>query len=287
MSSTLSWHPNRIIDRRQWLSVAGLWGLAALLSAVQIYFRERARGYSPPWPEVLLANLLAWLPWLLIAPLALALERRFPVSGPRARRHLLLHLGLAAAVSAGFLLFLALFHWFYLDGQGWPESAGALAGEYAEKLGRFFLTGALLYGVIHIAGFAHRTWRAYQAERHRGASAAAEQEAAPLEPFIVRSVGKVEKIDPADVNWIEGCGNYARLHLRDRSVLLRRTLAALATELGPRRFARVHRSAIVNLSRISALRRLSHGEAILVLEDGYELKVSRTYRDQLKRLDLA
>ncbi|MCP3960139.1 MAG: LytTR family transcriptional regulator [bacterium] len=271
-----------IVDRKLGLSVIGLWSLAALLSAIQIYFRERSRGYSPAWSEVLLANALAWLPWLLIAPLALWMERRFPVSGPRSSRNLLLHLGLAAIVSAGFLLYLALFHALYLDGYDWPLGANALASEYAEKLGRYFLTGVLLYGAIHMAS---STWRAYLAKRRSGDAALTAPDAPGPEPLIARSIGKVERIDPDEVSWIEGCGNYAKLHLGSRSVLLRRTLASLAAELGARRFARVHRSAIVNLARVSALRRLSHGEAILVLRDGHELKVSRTYREQLRHLE--
>ncbi len=283
MSTTVSWNSNRFIDRRQGLTVAGFWGLAAFLSAIQIYFRDRARGFSPAWSEVLLANLLAWLPWLLIAPFALAMERRFPVSG--SRRNLLLHVALAAAASTIFLLYLTLFHWFYLDGQGWPASAGALAGAYSEKLGRFFLTCVLLYGAIHMASFAYRTRRAFLAEGPAKPAGAPAEPAEPAEPIVVRSIGMVEKIDPAGVSWIEGCGNYARLHLGSRSVLLRRTLASLADELAPR-FARVHRSAIVNLSRVAALRRLTHGEAVLVLEDGHELKVSRTYRDQLRHMDV-
>ncbi len=75
-----------------------------------------------------------------------------------------------------------------------------------------------------------------------------------------------------------------QLHARGKEYLLRESLRKLETRLDPRRFARVHRSAIVNVSSVKQLRRRTHGEYVLVLEDGTELKLSRTHRDQLQLL---
>jgi len=46
----------------------------------------------------------------------------------------------------------------------------------------------------------------------------------------------------------------------------------------------VHRSAIVNVECLKQLRRRTHDERVLVLDDGTELKLSRTHRDQLQLL---
>jgi hypothetical protein len=257
-----------------------MWGTAALLSAVQIFMRDLGRGFSPPWFGVLLANFLAWLPWLLIAPLTLKLERRRPLTGARRWLHAGLHAGISAVVSAAFLFYLALFHLLYLEGHTLPLDTGVIRAEYSDKLGRHFLTGVLLYFAILAVGFALRAWRA--------ATAVAKPQVtdAPMAPgpFVIRSIGRLQRVEPADVHWIEGCGNYARLHLDDRTVLLRRTLSSLTEELGPARFVRIHKSAIVNSDRVAELRRRSHGEATLVLRDGGELKVSRTYRGALEKL---
>ena len=67
-------------DRRG-LAIACLWAAAVLASAMQIYLRELSYGVRAPWLAVLLANLLAWLPWLLLAAPILRLERRLPIAG--------------------------------------------------------------------------------------------------------------------------------------------------------------------------------------------------------------
>jgi two-component system LytT family response regulator len=56
----------------------------------------------------------------------------------------------------------------------------------------------------------------------------------------------------------------------------------LEAELDPKDFVRVHRSAIVNSKQINKLVTQVSGEYLLVLENGQELKVSRSYRDKVK-----
>ena len=265
-------------ERRR-LLVAGIWSLAVLASAVQIYLRELSDGVAPPWLAVLVANLLAWLPWLLLAAPILRLERRLPLNGPARWRNVAVHLGLAGLVAAAFLLYLALFHLLYLEGVSLPLSAAAVRAEYGEKLGRFFLTAAALYGVIVLAGFTERTWR----ELRLAAAKRAPGLAAGPGPIVVRSTGRVERIDPVEVRWIAAEGNYARLQLDGRSVLHRASLSALAADLDGR-FARIHRSIVVNLRHVRAVERRSHGDAFVVLDDGSRLRMSRTYRKALKRL---
>ena len=101
---------------------------------------------------------------------------------------------------------------------------------------------------------------------------------------MARSTGRLERVEPAAVDWIEACGNYARLHLDGRSVLLRRTLSSLADELADAGFVRVHRSSIVNTARVVGMRRRDHGEGLLELAGGETIRVSRTYRDAVEGL---
>lgn len=81
-----------------------------------------------------------------------------------------------------------------------------------------------------------------------------------------------------DIDWISAADNYVELHVGDASHLLRETLASLEPRLDPRQFQRIHRSTIVNVTRVRELRALFAGDAELVLEDGRRLRVSRTYR---------
>jgi two-component system, LytTR family, response regulator len=87
----------------------------------------------------------------------------------------------------------------------------------------------------------------------------------------------------ADIEWIEGAGVYLNLHVAGRELLYRATLNQLARDLDPVRFVRVHRSVIVNIDSIVRLEPASHGEFDVILKDGSQTKVSRTYRAVLER----
>ncbi len=117
-------------------------------------------------------------------------------------------------------------------------------------------------------------------------SSEARTQAAPayLERIVVPDREGVRVVPVAEIDWIEAQDYYVELHIGSRSYLLRRSLKLLEERLDPRQFARVHRSAIVNVARIQALRPATHGERDLVLRDGTQLKLSRMYRDRLAEL---
>ena len=83
----------------------------------------------------------------------------------------------------------------------------------------------------------------------------------------------------ADVDWIAADGDYMRLHVGGKSSLVRMTMAQLERRLNPRRFLRVHRSAIVNLDAVRSVEVGVHGDYVLRLRDGSRVKLSRSYRD--------
>jgi two-component system, LytTR family, response regulator len=80
------------------------------------------------------------------------------------------------------------------------------------------------------------------------------------------------KVD--DVDWIQAETYYARLHVRGRSYLYRERMHVLEARLDPRHFARVHRSAIVNLDRVREIVHDSRGEHVVVLSSGARVKTS-------------
>jgi two-component system LytT family response regulator len=87
----------------------------------------------------------------------------------------------------------------------------------------------------------------------------------------------------ADVDWIEADGNYSRLHVNKRPRLLTKSLATLEKDiLDPDVFVRVHRSAIVNSKRITAVEPKPHGDLLLVLQDGTHVDCSRRFRKRLE-----
>ncbi|MFL5311075.1 MAG: LytR/AlgR family response regulator transcription factor [Myxococcales bacterium] len=105
-----------------------------------------------------------------------------------------------------------------------------------------------------------------------------------LERIAVPDRDGVRVVPIAEIDWIEAQDYYVEVHSGGRGYLLRRSLKQLEERLDPRLFARVHRSAIVNVTRIESLRPATHGERDLVLRDGTQLKLSRMYRDRLAGL---
>ena len=109
-------------------------------------------------------------------------------------------------------------------------------------------------------------------------------EPAYLERIAVPDRDGVRVVPVAEVDWIEAQDYYVEVHCGGRGYLLRRPLKELEERLDPKRFARVHRSAIVNVQRIASLKPAAHGERDLVLRDGTRLKLSRVFRDRLAEL---
>ena len=105
-----------------------------------------------------------------------------------------------------------------------------------------------------------------------------------LERFMIKSGGRIIFVSADSVDWIEADDKYARLHTSSGAHLVRQTLGALASQLDPRKFLRIHRSAVVNVERVKELHPLFNGEHVVVLDSGARLTLSRTYRDKLYEL---
>ena len=104
------------------------------------------------------------------------------------------------------------------------------------------------------------------------------------ERLAVRSSSRVSLVRVNDLDYVESCGNYVRLHCGDERHLMRETMTALEARLDPRRFARIHRCILVNLDRVKELHPLFHGDWMVVLRSGVRLSLSRNYRDRVPEL---
>jgi two-component system, LytTR family, response regulator len=92
------------------------------------------------------------------------------------------------------------------------------------------------------------------------------------------------RLDVATIDWVDAAGDYMCLHAAGETHVLRATMKELEEMLDPRLFQRVHRSTIVNLARVAALRPHLNGECFLRLQSGQEIKLSRSYRDKVEML---
>lgn len=102
--------------------------------------------------------------------------------------------------------------------------------------------------------------------------------------LVLKSTGKISFIDVDDIDWIGAEGYYVNLNINSKPHLMRETLKNLEKILDPQKFLRIHRSTIVNVTRIKEMQPSFHGEYVVILKDGKRLKLSRNYREQLEKL---
>ena len=103
-----------------------------------------------------------------------------------------------------------------------------------------------------------------------------------LERLAIKSAGTVSFIRVSEIDWVEAADYYTCLHVGAKSHLLRRSMSELERELDSRKFCRTHRSAIVNLDRVCALRFDNAGNHEVLLQDGTRLRLSRRYHQQFQ-----
>jgi two-component system LytT family response regulator len=103
-----------------------------------------------------------------------------------------------------------------------------------------------------------------------------------VDRLMVKHDGRVFFVKVSDVDWFEASGNYVRVHVGRVSHLIRETMHGIEAQLDPNLFARIHRAVIVNMDRIRELQPWFAGDYIVILRDGRQLKLSRTYREALQ-----
>lgn len=94
----------------------------------------------------------------------------------------------------------------------------------------------------------------------------------------------VEAIDVDRILSFSADGNYIRVHTHDCAFEIRETMTGISAKLDPSRFARVHRSFIINLSQIRDVRARDGYTTSVTLSNGMEVPVGPNYRDEFSSL---
>lgn len=100
--------------------------------------------------------------------------------------------------------------------------------------------------------------------------------------FAIRDGRRTHFVAVSDIVWIESFGNYARVYTPAGRFIHRATMASISAELAPLGFARIHRTVIVNITRITQVRPTGSGQYEVILDEGTRLRVSRTFRGALE-----
>jgi two-component system LytT family response regulator len=93
--------------------------------------------------------------------------------------------------------------------------------------------------------------------------------------LVVPSGTREAFVNVDEIEWVEAADYYACLHVGTRSLMLRETIKQLAETLDPRKFVRVHRSAIVNIAHVREILREGRNEGWVFLSNGQRVKMSK------------
>ncbi|HET7203829.1 MAG TPA: LytTR family transcriptional regulator DNA-binding domain-containing protein [Steroidobacteraceae bacterium] len=264
----------------------GFWPAMAVVqtfaNSLIVLLEDRRRGGDlMPWePLVWEGSSNGML--LLLVPAVLWFTRRFPLHFDTWKRHLPWHLLGSVAFSLAHVLGMVAVRKFAYATQGADYAFGDWPSELLYEYLKDVRTYALFVAVIEGYRFLRR--------RLQGEARIldAPDEGPPLESverperFLVRKLGREFLVAAADIEWLQASGNYVNLRMRGHDYPLRSTLAALETKLDPARFARIHRSYMVNLDQVASIEPLETADARVHLKDKTVLPCSRRYRDALR-----
>lgn len=115
-----------------------------------------------------------------------------------------------------------------------------------------------------------------RAERWR-ASSTPPPASRPADHVFIKRDGRLVKVDLAAIGWIEAQGDYVLIHAGEDRHLVHTTMKALEARLPAADFARVHRSFIVRIDRISDI------EDTMIVIDREVIPIGASYREALLR----
>jgi two-component system LytT family response regulator len=99
--------------------------------------------------------------------------------------------------------------------------------------------------------------------------------------MVFKSRGRILFLPVSDIRWIGAEENYVRICTKTETHLLRQTMNDIEEKLDPEMFARVHRSAIVNLQYVKEVRTESRRDFAVLLVNGQKIPMSRSYHARI------
>lgn len=96
--------------------------------------------------------------------------------------------------------------------------------------------------------------------------------------------GDRTSLDLEDIFYIETVDGKSFVYTAEAVYETQERLYVLEAQLEPYRFVRIHKSAIVNLKHIQAIRAYINRRLLLTMENGEQLIASRQYTDRIKKL---
>ena len=266
-------------DRTFYAIMAGLSLGIGVVNALSAVHDAARRGAAYDLGTQLLWEMTSILVIILLAPLLVATVRSIRRAPTVAARRVALAVAAIIVFSAlhviGMVTLRKLLMWAAGGSYDFQLSLGTVMYEFRKDVMTALLIGATLWLYDGYRASAVRE----QAPRSGPSAAAA---------LWLRDGTSRIRIAPADILWVASAGNYVEYVMADgRQHLIRGTLAAAQAELARFALVRVHRSRLVNMSRVTAFSVLPSGEFALTFDTGGSVQGSRRFRSAVAHLEQA
>ncbi len=256
---------------------------------------EARLGEAVSYGRALAVEVCSHLVVAALLPALYWMHRRWPVRG--GARNIAIHVAGLVPFSIIHTVGMAALRLLWFSGilgeaYSFPLTVDRLFFEFAKDIVNYGMLSATTELLRHLLG---RPQPVAAAEASPAAPAAPPAPPAPVAPagapmaalperFAVRKRGREIMVEVADIDWIEAAGNYAVLHVGGEMLEIRSSLTKLEGDLDPKLFVRVHKSYVVNVSRIAEVTPWISGDWRIRLHDGSEVNLSRRYRQRFEAL---
>lgn len=102
-----------------------------------------------------------------------------------------------------------------------------------------------------------------------------------LTTLEIKDKGRNFTVNIFDLYFIESHGNYIKIHLEDRSYLVRQTLQSFEDQIDQSIFLRIHRSILINSNYLEKVKYEGNNQYLFVMKNDCELLSSRSYKPQI------
>ena len=99
--------------------------------------------------------------------------------------------------------------------------------------------------------------------------------------IIINTGHQLISIRPEDIIWIEAANQYVKVHVLEQHHVMSENLSQFSHKLDAKYFVRVHRSALINISKVVSVSRKGSGAHLITLEGGAQVVLSRGRSDLL------
>jgi len=275
----------------QYLANRRYWEVAIFLTIVFIFFLAnfgvkvmdgRQLGAAFDYRVPLIIETTSHFAMAMVIPMLLLFEHRFPFRAETWARSLAAYAAFSVVFS---LAHVTMMYWgrvwiFGLMGTAesyhWDSWPGQFGYEYLKDFRTYIFILALIYlyrfVLLRLQGEAGFLTEEKDEQPTGGMS----------DRFLVKKLGREFLVRIDEIDWIESSGNYVNLHVGSRVYPLRETMTRIDQRLLPMGFQRVHRSAIVNLDRVSEIVAFDTGDGQAKLHTDVTVPVSRRFRQELR-----